>query len=86
MVLTVRATRGSSWLMARVGDANGRLLFQGVLKTGQATTLRGESVWVRFGASSNLDLRLDGKPIRLTHSGTVDALFTRGGASAPTTS
>ena len=83
-VLTVRATRGSSWLMARVGDARGRLLYQGVLRTGQSLTLRGRRVWVRFGALSYLDLRLNSEPIRLSHSGTVDALFTRAGAAAPT--
>jgi hypothetical protein len=83
-VLTVRATRGASWLSAREGDANGRLLYQGLLKTGQSRTLRGRRVWVRFGASSYLDLTLNGKPIRLVHSGTVDAVFTRAGAASPT--
>ena len=83
-VLTVRATRGSSWVMAREDDATGRLLYQGVLKTGQSVTLRARRVWVRFGASSYLDLRLNGKPIRLAHSGTVDAVFTRSGAASPT--
>jgi hypothetical protein len=83
-VLAVRATRGSSWLMARVDSATGRLLYQGVLSTGHSVTLRARRVWVRFGASSYLDLRLNGKPIRLTHSGTVDAVFTRSGAASPT--
>ena len=83
-VLTVRATRGSSWVMAREDDANGRLLYQGVLKTGGSVTVRARRVWVRFGASSYLDLRLNGKPIRLAHSGTVDAVFTRSGAASPT--
>jgi hypothetical protein len=40
-------------------------------------------VWVRFGAASYLDLALDGKPVRLSHFGTVDALFTRAGARSP---
>ena len=83
-VLTVRATRGSSWMMARAGDANGRLLYQGVLETGRSVTLRARRVWVRFGASSYLDLRLNGKAVRLAHSGTVDAVFTRAGAASPT--
>ena len=83
-VLTVRATRGSSWVMAREDSATGRLLYQGVLKTGTSITLRARRVWVRFGASSYLDLRLNNKPIRLEHAGTVDAVFTRAGAASPT--
>jgi hypothetical protein len=48
------AANGSCWLAARRGSAEGKLLFEGILSPGHALRLRGERLWIRLGAPSNL--------------------------------
>ena len=79
MTLLVVAARGSSWIEARRGSATGQQFYAGTLAQGKDLRLQGRRFWVRFGALANLDLRLDGKPVQLVHTGTVNALFMRGG-------
>jgi hypothetical protein len=79
VTLVVIAARGSSWIEARRHGRTGRELYLGTLAPGGQLRLHGERVWVRFGALANVDLRLNGKPVRPVHTGTVDALFTASG-------
>jgi hypothetical protein len=73
------AARGSSWIEARRGSATGQQLYAGTLAQGKVLRLQGQRLWVRFGALAYVDLRLDGKPVGLVHTGTVNALFTPSG-------
>jgi hypothetical protein len=75
MELLVVAARGSCWIEARRQSATGQQLYAGTLARGKHLRLEGKRIWVRFGALANVDLRIDGKPVRLVHTGTVDALF-----------
>lgn len=76
--LVVNAARGDSWLMVRSLSASGRLLYEGVLTQGSVRRFAGRKLWVRIGASSNLDARLNGQPLRLL-AGTFTALVTPSG-------
>jgi hypothetical protein len=67
------AARGDSWLLVRERSFGGRVLFEGMLVRGEQVRLRGERVWVRFGAASHLELRIDGQRARLPATGTFDA-------------
>jgi hypothetical protein len=49
---------------------------------GGTLRLRAPRVWVTFGALANLDLRLNGEPVSLVHTGTVEAVFTAKGVQA----
>jgi hypothetical protein len=82
MLLRLTAVRGPSWIEARRGGPTGAALYAGTLSQGSLLRLRGRRVWVRFGALGNLDILLDGKPVRLLHTGTVEAVFTPKGVSA----
>jgi hypothetical protein len=58
----LNASRGRSWLSVRVGGANGKVLYQGILEQGK--TLRfgvTQNLWVRMGRPSLLDVRLAGR-------------------------
>jgi hypothetical protein len=57
------------------------VVYAGTLAQGKDLRLQGERLWVRFGALAYLDLRLDGKPVVLAHTGTVNALFARSGVA-----
>jgi hypothetical protein len=73
VALTITATR-SSWLEVRRGSANGRVVFAGNLDPGGSVHLRARRLWARFGAASNLVVRVDGRRVNLM--GTVEHVFT----------
>lgn len=77
--LQLTATRGPSWVEARENTADGALLYSGIVQQGTSLTVAADRIWVRFGSVGNLDLRLNGTPVRPTHSGTIDAVVTRTG-------
>lgn len=77
--LQMIATRGASWVEARENTARGEVLYSGIVKQGTSLTLAADRMWIRFGSVGNLDLRLNGKPVRAAHSGTIDAVVTRTG-------
>ncbi len=79
VTLTVEAVRGDSWVELRVGSSSGRILYSGILARGESMSGKGSRLWARFGSVGNLDLRLNGKPVRTAHSGTVNALVTPSG-------
>jgi hypothetical protein len=63
-VAVLSAARGRTWVSVRVGGANGKVLYQGILERGK--TLRfgvSKKLWVRMGRPSLLDVRLDGRAV-----------------------
>jgi hypothetical protein len=69
--LAIAATRGDCWLAVRKGSASGQLLYTGFLSAGESRRFRAKRLWVRLGASGNVDLRLNGKRVPGVPSGTV---------------
>jgi helix-turn-helix protein/uncharacterized protein DUF4115 len=55
------ASRGRSWVLVRVGGANGKVLYQGILEQGESLRFGvTQNLWVRMGRPSLLDVRLAG--------------------------
>jgi hypothetical protein len=76
--IVVVGVRGDgSWLEARRGSKQGKLLFSGVVAPGQRVHLRGRRVWATFGAAGNLAITVGGRPVTLM--GTYEKTFGRGG-------
>jgi len=73
------AVRGDSWLQVRSGSRAGRVLFEGTLSRGTDLRFRTRPLWVRFGAATNLNLRIAGRASPLPQFGTFDAYVTRDG-------
>jgi hypothetical protein len=74
--LVLRAARGDCWLSVRAGSPDGNVLYEGVLVSGKSVSVRGERLWVRLGAASNLDLTLNGKRLTSLAAGTFDVVAT----------
>jgi phosphatidylinositol-3-phosphatase len=77
------ATRGDCWALVRAGSRSGAVLYSGVVRTGTSVTVHARRLWASFGASSNLDFRLNGKPVHLHHTGTVDVAVSTAGFGVP---
>jgi RodZ C-terminal domain len=73
VVLALTAIR-ATWIEVRAASSNGALLSTGTLPAGTTKTFRSATIWVRFGAASNIDAKLNGRPLPLP-SGTYDAVF-----------
>lgn len=72
--IQLTASHGDCWILIRDRDASGPILYSGVLKKSESIRMRGSRLWIRLGASGNVELQLDGKPVQLAHTGTVDAV------------
>ena len=59
--ITIAATRGPCWLVARRGSETGPILVQELLPQGQRITLRGAHTWLELGAAANVDIAVNGK-------------------------
>jgi hypothetical protein len=82
-VAVLSAARGRSWVSVRVGGANGRVLFQGILEQGK--TLRfglKDHLWVRMGRPWLLDVRLGGRTVGGLPTQPANLVLTRDGAEA----
>jgi cytoskeletal protein RodZ len=77
--LAVTAARGDSWLVVKVGSAEGRVLFSGILRQGRTLRLTAQRLWVRLGAAANLDVGVNGSRPHAELYGTLDALVTAAG-------
>ena len=77
--ISIVAAHGPSWIAARAGSADGRPLWEGILDAGKSVSFDSSRVWLRLGAAGNLDLLVDGKPVRGLSSGTLDVLATSSG-------
>jgi hypothetical protein len=67
------AVHGESWLDVRSGSVRGRTLYAGLVPAGGTVRFRAKRLWVRFGAASNVRLRIDGERTPLPAFGTFDA-------------
>ena len=65
--LVIRAT-GPCWVLARRNDANGAVLAQETLQTGQTLRLTAPRVWLRLGAPWNVTVR---RGARVAHLGAL---------------
>ena len=72
--LALTASRGATWIEVRAGSATGAVLYTGTLPSGTTKTFHETTIWVRFGAASNLAATLNSQPLRLP-AGTYDAVF-----------
>jgi cytoskeleton protein RodZ len=66
--LVLLAARGRCWITARIGSANGPVVFERTLEEGQSTRFVGARLWLRVGAPWNLDATLNGKHVQLPGS------------------
>ena len=78
--LEVKATRGDSWIEAHASSPRGPLLFRGVVARGRSLRFKGRILWLRLGAASNVDVRVNGRWVGYL-SGTIDILATSQGIS-----
>jgi hypothetical protein len=62
--LVLHASRGSCWLLIRVGSKSGRVVWEGTLEQGGTVRASAQRLWVRVGAPWNLDAWLNGKTLR----------------------
>ncbi len=77
------AARGPCWILVRAGSATGPIVYQGTLQKGSAVRLTRRRLWVRLGAPSSLDLRINGRLISgLTGVSPVNLLLTPRGVIA----
>jgi hypothetical protein len=74
--IVVRATRGDSWLEARLDTQTGAIRFRGNLAEGETLRLNGLRFWLRIGAGENLDVLLNGKRARNLPAGTATVVVT----------
>jgi cytoskeleton protein RodZ len=82
--LTLVAARGDCWLSVHVADRAGAVLWEGMLFQGQSRRFSQRSLWIRMGAPWNLDVRLNGKPLRTLPVNTGNVLVTGAGAKLAT--
>lgn len=80
--LVLTASRGDCWLVVRKGSAQGPVLYQGTVASGDTVRFSGKRIWLRMGAASNLDAILNGEPVRDFAQGTVDMLASAKGLRA----
>jgi hypothetical protein len=76
--LVLTAARGDCYLSVRRGSVAGEVLYDSILAQGNSLDFTGPRIWIRLGASANLDATLDGEPLELP-PGTVDVVVTRAG-------
>ncbi len=77
--LVLEDVRTDSWVEVRQGSPTGALVYSGVLRNGDRVALKGTRLWARFGGAGDLQITANGRVVPL--QGTVDTVFTAGGAS-----
>ena len=82
VTLRITGARGDCWVEVRRRDRTGDVVYRGIVTQGASVTVKGTQLWIRFGAIGNVDLVLNGKRVRPTHTGTIDAVVTPHGLGA----
>ncbi len=81
--LTVTAATGACWIEARRGSATGPLLAERTLAQGEAIRLQGQHLWLRLGDPTNVQLRLNGRPLALAASvDPINVMVSRHGSAS----
>jgi hypothetical protein len=70
----IAATRGDCWVVAHAGSADGPVLLERTLRSGEQATVSARRVFLELGAAGNVDVMLNGKP-RPIPSGTTDLVL-----------
>ena len=70
----IAATRGDCWVVAHAGSAEGPVLIERVVQSGEQVTLRARRIWLELGAAGNVDITLNGKA-RSIPSGTTSLVL-----------
>jgi predicted metallo-beta-lactamase superfamily hydrolase len=76
--LTIRASRGPSWIAIRARSSRGPILYQGILEQGKTVEEHGSRFWTVVGAVENVDVRLDHHAVRLGRSALRGVLLASG--------
>lgn len=79
--LVATAVGGDCWLQVRRGDADGKVLWEGILLAGDSTEFDGKQFWIRMGDPTNLRLDVNGERVIDLPSLAADMLVTESGAS-----
>jgi uncharacterized protein DUF4115 len=66
------AVRGDCWMSVRRGSAEGEVLYEGLLASGETLRFTARRLWLRLGAASNIELRVNGRVVEGVPAGTVD--------------
>ncbi|HEX7254751.1 MAG TPA: DUF4115 domain-containing protein [Gaiellaceae bacterium] len=74
VTLVLTASRGDCWVEVRAGSSTGEMLYAGTLASGSSLRFNRPRLWLRLGASSNVDLEINGRPSTVPH-GTVELLL-----------
>jgi hypothetical protein len=74
--LLLLASRGRCWMDARLGSQKGKELHMGTLELGQSLRLSGRRIWIRLGAPSALDAKLNGRRVQLPSTTPVNVVVT----------
>jgi|SRR5438093_2196358 len=77
--LVLVAARGDCWLSIRAGSRDGRVLDEGLLRAGTTVHVAARRLWIRIGAPSNLDARLNGRALRGLPTDTGNVFVTAAG-------
>lgn len=81
--LTIRASRGRSWIAIRAGSRTGRVVYEGILERGGTVEEHGTAFWTQIGAVENVDVRVDRHDVRLGRSALSGVLLAVGGGPGP---
>jgi uncharacterized protein DUF4115 len=69
------AVDGDSWTSVRRGSADGEVLYEGVLTSGDSVRFTGRRLWLRLGAASNVEILVNGEEVEDVPPGTVDLVL-----------
>ena len=83
--LTIRATRGPSWIQIRFRSARGRVRYEGTLEQGGTLNVQAPALWARIGAVANVDVRIDRHRVQLGRAA-FDGILLMPGSVRPATS
>jgi hypothetical protein len=72
------AVRGDCWMSVRRGSAEGEVLYEGVLASGESLRFTARRLWLRLGAASNVELSINGRAVEGMPAGTVDLVLPMG--------
>jgi hypothetical protein len=80
------AVGGDCWLQVRRRDADGKVLWEGILLEGDSTAFDGQRFWIRMGDPTNLRLDVNGERVVDLPSLAADMVIGETGASVVPTS
>jgi hypothetical protein len=71
------AVGGDCWMSVRRGSADGEVLYEDVLASGESVQFTAKRLWLRLGAASNVELSVNGRAVEDVPAGTVDLVLPR---------